>query len=405
MKRRTFRNPSTQSLCFPGEDVRETWTNEKGVWQRAEPVTGGLMGVETLAFDSAPFWCLSPGDAPDEAVALRWEALGVLNANASLCLHWTVLRKNQRALVGTLALTEEALCSDGWSNHPEKFEPSVRMLPLPENGIAIWKELGRHVVAFTREGKLLHAAVLASRLLDVDAAFELRDLCAALQAHEFLEEPSPIHIWTACESDFVPQLACLFVEAEVRKEQRPDPRPPVETGGLLPQLVATQRHQQQARQGRLLMLAAAAMMYLSFFGAWWLRLQWREGRLHQAETELALRQPEIDRVTQAQAHWLAMEGAINPDLYPVELFHQIVSLLPEEGIRLKEFQMESGKIIVSGEATTVQHALGFKGRLSECTALQHYAWKLPQPSIREDNRAEFRAEGTLNAGGAVHEGQ
>jgi len=110
-------------------------------------------------------------------------------------------------------------------------------------------------------------------------------------------------------------------------------------------------------------------------------------------------------VTQAQAHWLAMEGAINPDLYPVEVFHQIVSLLPEEGIRLKEFQIENGKIIVSGEATTVQHALGFKGRLAACAALQHHAWNFPQPSIREDNRAEFRAEGTLNAGGAVHEGQ
>lgn len=405
MKRRTFGNPSRQSLCFPGEEARETWICDNGVWQRAEPVGGGLRGVETLAFDSAPFWHLPPGDAPHEAVALRWEALGVLNASASLCLHWTILRKNQRALVGTLALTEEALCSDGWSNHPEQFEPSVRLLPLPENGMALWKELGRHVVAFTREGKLLHAAALVSRLLDGDAAFELRDLCAALQVHDFMGEPSAIHIWTACETDFVPQLACLFVETAVREEPRPDPRPPVESGGLLPQLVATQRHELQTRQGRLLLLAAAAMMYLCFFGAWWLRLQWREGSLRQAENELALRQPEIDRVTQAQAHWQALEGAINPDLYPVEVFHQIVSLLPEEGIRLKEFQLENGRIIVSGEATTVNHALGFKGRLAGCAALQNYDWNFPLPSIREDNRAEFRTEGNLNAGGAVHEGQ
>ncbi|MCF7789389.1 MAG: hypothetical protein K9N47_24925 [Prosthecobacter sp.] len=296
------------------------------------------MGIETLAFDSAPFWCLTQGDVPKEAVALRWESLGLSNAgDGTLCLHWTILRKNQRALVATLALTEESLASQGWSTHPEKFEPSVLMLPLPENGIAVWKELGRYVVAFTREGMLLHATVLSSRMLDVDAAFELRDLCAALQAHDFMDEPSAIHIWTAYETDFVPQLACLFVEAGVRKEPRPDPRPPVEAGGLLPLQVATQRHQQQIRQGKLLLLAAAAMMYLCFFGAWWLRLQWREGRLHHAETALAIRQPEIGRVTQAQAHWMAMEGAINPDLYPVEVFHQIVSLLPGEGIRLKEF--------------------------------------------------------------------
>lgn len=406
MKRRAFGSSSPQSLSFPGEEVRETWIHEEGAWRRSEPVIVGIVGVETLAFDSAPFWCLSQENVPDEAVALRWEALGLSNVGAaSLWLHWTVLRKNQRALVATLALAEEALCSDGWSRHPERFEPSVRMLPLPENGVAVWKELGRYVVAFTREGKLLHAAVLASRVLDVDAAFEMRDLCAALQGHEFMDEPSAIYLWTACETDFVPQLACLFVEAEVRKEPRPDPRPPEDAGGLLPLQVATQRQQQKLRQGRLLLLVAAAMLYLCFFGAWWLRLQWRESRLRHAETKLAIRQPEIDRVTQAQAHWLAMEGAINPDLYPVEVFHQIVSLLPEEGIRLKEFQIENGRIIVSGEATTVNHALGFKGRLAACAALQNYAWNFPVPAIREDNRAEFRTEGTLNAGGGVHEGQ
>ena len=106
----------------------------------------------------------------------------------------------------------------------------------------------------------------------------------------------------------------------------------------------------------------------------------------------------------AQAHWLEMEAAINPDLYPMELFHQIVSLLPDEGIRLKEFQIEDGRLIVSGEATMVNHALGFKDRLAACEPLQRYAWTFPVPTIREDNRAEFRAEGTLN-GGTAHEGQ
>lgn len=406
MKLASFRRSAPQSLCFPGEETRETWVDEGGVWQRSENASGALMGVEAIAFDSAPFWCLNQQESPDEAVALRWEALGLSNAgNASLWMHWPVMRRDNRVLVATLALTEESQVSGGWSHQPENFEPSACMLPLPENGMAVWKELGRCVAVFTREGKLLHVAVLASRVLDVDAAFELRDLCAALQAHGFMDEPSAIHVWTACEPDFVPQLACLFVEAGVSKESRPDPRPPANAGGLLPVQVAVMRQQQQKTQVARLMLAAAAMIYLGFFGAWWLRLQWRENRLNHAEAELIVRQPELDQVARAQAHWLAVEGAINPDLYPMELFHQIVSLLPEEGIRLKEFQITNDRIILSGEATTVNQALGFKDRLAACVALRSHAWNFPVPSIREDNRAEFRAEGTLNAGGAVHEGQ
>lgn len=406
MKRMTFGSQTKQSLCFPGEEGRETWVCEAGVWKRAEPVPGGLMGLEVLAFDSAPFWSLSQENVSEDAVALRWETLGISStSDAPQWVYWTVTRQKNRALAGTLALAADALSTEGWHANPETFEPSVRLLPLPANGIAVWRELGRCVAAFTRDGKLLHAAALASRVLDADAAYELYDLCAALQAHDFMEEPVGIHIWTACESEFVPQLACLFVEAGVIKEPRPDPRPPEEPGKLLPAHVAQQRQQSQQRQQKLMMLAVGAMMYVCFFGAWWLRLQWRDSRLSRAEAELATLQPEMEQVSQAQARWEAMEGAINPDLYPMEIFHQIVSLLPDEGIRLKEFQIDKGRIIISGEAATVNHALGFKDRLSASTALQHHTWNFPVPTIREDNRADFRAEGTLSSGGDVNEGQ
>ncbi len=395
-----LRRSSHQVLCFPGEEDRESWScTADGVWKRVENTSGGVMGIEAIAFDSAPFWSLN-ADAQDEAVALRWEGLGVSNAGESrLWTHWPVMRKEPQVLVGTLALTAGAALPEA-----PRYEPSARMLPLPDNGIAVWRELGRYVLAFTRETALLHVAVLTSRSLDVDAAFEMRDVCAALQTHGFIDEVPAIHVWTRCETDFVPQLACFFVAAGIIKEPRPDPRLPAAASGLLPTQVATLRRQQQRRQSQMLLLAAAALVYLCFFGAWWLRLQWRESGLNHADVEMTARQPEIDLVREAQAHWLEMEAAINPDLYPVELFHQIVSLLPDEGIRLKEFQIEDSRLIVSGEATTVNHALGFKDRLAACEPLQRYEWTFPVPTIREDNRAEFRAEGTLN-GGAAHEGQ
>lgn len=397
----SFQRSSQPALCFPGEEARETWLGgADGSWQRIEHAVCGVMGVEAIAFDSAPFWSLNHEDTPDEAVALRWESFSLLNEGGSrLWTHWPVTRQGKQVLVGTLALTAEA----SLPNLPG-YEPSARLLPLPENGIALWRELGRCVVAFTREAALLHVAVLTSRSLDVDAAFEVRDLSAALQAHGFLGEVSAVHVWTRCETDFAPQLACLFEAASVIKESRPDPRLPAVASGLLPVQVAAMRRQQQRRQRQTLLLAAAALVYLCFFGAWWLRLQWRESDLNQVDAEMTARQPEIDRVREAQAHWLDMEAAINPDLYPVELFHQIVSLLPDEGIRLKEFQIEDDRLIVSGEAATVNHALGFKDRLAACEPLQRYVWNFPVPAIREDNRAEFRAEGTLN-GGTAHEGQ
>ena len=406
MNAMTPRRPTPKTLCFPGEEAHEFWQCEAGgTWKRVEHASGGLMGVEAIAFDSAPFWSLNHEDAPEDAVALRWEGLGLQKErDACLWTHQAVAKKEERTLVATMALTAES----GWMEmirfHAEQFEPSVLMLPLPENGMALWMELGRYVVAFTCGQKMLHAAVLTSRRLDADAAFEARDVFAALCEHGLITELETIKVWASGDTDFVPQLACLFETASVTKEPRPFPRPPELASGLLPAQAGRKRQEKRRRHLQMMMLATAALVYLCFFSAWWLRLQARESNLSRLDREMVLAQPEMDLVRAAQARWLELEDAINPDLYPTEIFHQIVLLLPTEGIRLKEFQIEYGKLIVGGEATSVNDALRFKDRLAACDALRRYAWSFPVPAIREDNRAEFRTEGILT-GEVAHEGQ
>jgi hypothetical protein len=389
-----FRRSPQPVLSFPGEDCREAWgCDVNGVWQRVEHASGGLMGIEMVAFDSAPFWSLNHEEAPDEAVALRWEGYGLQQSDgARLWTHWVVTKREKQAIVATLALVTEpeSLAAD-------RYEPSACLLKLPADGMAVWKELGRLVVAFTRADALLHVSALTAHELDADAAFEIRDICAALQTHGFMSHLEAVHVWTHCSADFVPQMACLFEHASVIKEPRPDPKPPAHASNLLPVQVAVKKLAHQRKMRQMTLLAAAALVYLCFFGAWWLSIEWREAGLEKALAQISTQQPEIEIVREAQANWAEMEPAIAPDLYPAEIFHQVVSLLPPEGIRLKEFQIDGGKLVVAGEATTVNHALGFKDKLAACVPLQRYAWNFPVPRIRdEDNRAEFRAVGTLS---------
>jgi type II secretory pathway component PulM len=393
-------------LCFPGEMEREFWScNPEGVWKKEAHATSGVMGIESILFDSAPFWTAGIDESQDTAVALRWEALGLsAEGDSRSWMHWPVTKQDQRLLVGTVGFSPEAGEPMLSSFHGEDFEPSALMLPLPANGIAIWTELGRHIVALTRGTELLHLSALASRQLDADAALEIRDLFAALQVHGFAQDVSSIRVWTHCETDFVPQLACVFTEASVLKEPRPDPRLPKRRSHLLPASVAQRRRGDRQKQRQMMLLAALALVFLSFFGAWWGRLAWRDSRVEQAEAKLEAMQPQIAQVREAQSRWLDLEAALNPDLYPVELFHQIVTLLPEKGVRLREFQVDDTRLIIKGEATSVNHALGFRDRLASSAALSRYDWTVPVPAIREDNRAEFTAEGKSN-GEAPHESQ
>lgn len=402
MKSPSIHRAKRSTLSFPGEEVREFWScDETGLWKRTEnAATVDLTGIEALCFESSPFWSLNAVDSAEEAVALRWEGLGLqAHDDARPWTHWKVATQDNHTLIGTMALIVEPPLLE-----MARHEPSASMLPLPADGIAVWKELGRFVTAFTRDTEVAHIAVLTARELDADAAYEVRDLFAALLAHGFLSTPQTIHIWTACGTDFAPQLACLFEEAQVIKAPRPAPRPPTVASGLLPAQVAQARQTRRRRHRQIGILTAAAMLYVLFFGAWWLRLQWRESLCAREEALLATAQPKVERVLHAQERWLDLEAALDPDLYPVELFHQVVTLLPPEGIRLTEFQIENDRLILSGAATTVNHALGFKDRLAACEPLQRYGWNFPVPRILEDSRADFRAEGTLNGGG-MHEAQ
>lgn len=403
----SFRRTSQQILTFPGEEAREFWQcHADGSCQPAESGPCTIVGVESIAFDSAPFWSLGQDEGAEDAVALRWEGFGLeQEPGARLWSHWVVTRKERQLLVGTLAFAPDAEPQGREVLAAERFEVSAQLLPLPIDGIAIWRELGRYVAAFTRGAQLLHLTVLAARSLDADAAFEIRDTHAALLAHEQAGSVTAVRVWTECEPDFAPQMACLFQDSTLLKERRPAPRLPAQKSGLLPAQVAQGRRQQRELQKKMLLMAAAALMYVCFFGAWWGRLQWREARITAASALVDARQPEIDTIREAQANWLEMEAAIDPDLYPLEVYHQIVSLLPPEGIRLKEFQMDNGKIVIAGEATSVNHALGFKDKLAASQPLQRYAWNFPVPSIREDNRADFRTTGVIQGGGASNEGQ
>ncbi|MDB6004238.1 MAG: hypothetical protein JWR15_1225 [Prosthecobacter sp.] len=400
-------------LRFPGEDGWETWAGNSPqqlqlVEEPAE-TTGGVTAIETLAFDSSPFWLLinDGNDHEADAVALRWESQGIVSESAAKpWTHWTVTKTGKRVLIATLALTSETAISEWRRQSPEWFEPSASLLRLPADALCVWQELGRYVAAFTQGAKLLHVTTLSSRSLDADAAFELRDLHVALQAHGLIEKIQAVHVWTKSETDFIPQLACLFEDAAMVKEPRPAPALPEQPSGMLPTEMLIIRQQKKQRRQTMLLMAAATMMYLCFFGAWWASLRLRESQLVRAEQELAAVQPEVTTVRAAQQQWMDVEPAINPDIYPVELFHQIALLLPDEGIRLKEFQLIADRLVVSGEAASVNQALMFKEKLAACEPLQRYSWNFPVPRIRdEDSRAEFRAEGTLNGGGDGHEAQ
>jgi hypothetical protein len=183
----------------------------------------------------------------------------------------------------------------------------------------------------------------------------------------------------------------------VRVEAKPAPRIPKHHADLLPPEAGRLREDRKRRKRMAGWAAMACLAYLVFFGAWTGMLYLREAKLNRSSARQELLAPQVQAVRDAQMRWYALEAATNPDQYPVEIFHQVVSVLPDDGVRLTNFSLDE-------EARTVGHAVKFKSDLEGNQALRQYSWTIQQPSAGEDGRAKFFAEGVLN-GGLTHEGQ
>jgi hypothetical protein len=109
--------------------------------------------------------------------------------------------------------------------------------------------------------------------------------------------------------------------------------------------------------------------------------------------------PEVQAIRDAQQQFTTLDPTLNRDQFVVEMFYQLVNLLPPEGIRITRFEVRSDSLIIDGEASSPQHAIDFRGQLTGSDYFKEWGFDqgFSQNPSMQDGRATFRAEGRLNA--------
>lgn len=399
-------SPKSQCIRLPGEEGRELWLSDaSGSWKRAETDdrrAGGLWGIECVALDSAPFWSLSSkgaGVSLEETAALHWEALGLAEESWGrnwAC--WHVDDEQNQTLAGTAALVPGDEEMPWRACKPEAFDVSARLFEIPALEMAVWKELGRYVAAFQRGQGVVHFSVLQSRELNADAAWEIRDLALSLEVRGLIHQLHGCRVWTQAGDAFTSTLK-EALGVRVRMEEKPAPQLPKVHADLLPPEAGRLREESARRKRMAGWMALAALSYVLFFGGWTGLLYFREHRLQKAAAQQALLTPEVDAVREAQSRWFALESATDRDRYPVEIFYQVVSMIPEEGIRLTDFTLNEEKVAITGEVRSLSDGMRFKEDILANEALRRYTWQFSQGNAGEDGRSKFNVDGFLNGGG------
>jgi hypothetical protein len=298
-----------------------------------------------------------------------------------------------------------------WSGHPPAdafaragwFTPSAWAYRFRPAAVTLWREESRllaawsgttpdfplHVQGLSRDqagpetARELHLAELSLRLSGVP----VRTACLVWRADGEAD--------TAATPDFRDMAASLgwsFAEEPLRPEDPGQSLPAT----LVPPPAADRRRRQRDR-ARALAFVWFTVAVLGLGGFLMARPAWtKESELAARAAALDRIEPELSRLRVARQGWNLLQPALAPRRYPQELLLRCVQQVPDDGIRITQFECTQSSLLVAGEASTPQLAIAFQNRLQQQVALTGAAWDAPSPGFQPDGRASFQIQATFH---------
>ena len=71
----------------------------------------------------------------------------------------------------------------------------------------------------------------------------------------------------------------------------------------------------------------------------------------------------------------------------------MASELPGDQVRLTQFSLENGRLLIAGEASDISQAYAFLEKVKKSAVLQNYDWTSRQPQLAGKNKVRFEMEG------------
>jgi len=389
--------------------------SEDGTWQVSgeapeladlKPSAGCLIAIPVRRAFSFALWV--PAEDPSvfgDLVFTQLELRGLAGrSREATTFAWREIAREGNEILLHAVVWPAQLAARYWHGDVTEYAVSAACLPLAPDAVTIWGEEGGWVAAVTRGDKLLHFQPLTSAAPDAGMALEVWMMLAPLEAGRMLETGVTARVFH--EETDPPDLEAWRSSGGVAVVAEPLPPPvrPAAGADCLPWPVReVQTAKAAAARRQRLALAAAAVYFLLVLAlaANTLRLHWQARSL----------QAEIDRdaaavasTKEAMQRWNALDAALDPQGYPLEVLHQAARLLPEEGVRLTLFEMNLGRVILQGEAKDFTAAQLYMDAVKKSKELSGYEWTAENPKSLPNRSARFQIDGVRPGAAGQTEG-
>ena len=328
-----------------------------------------------------------------EMVQMQLEKRGLVQRqSAAASLDVRILEvQEERALVLAIVLLPD-LAPELATENAVRFEPEPYTLPIPQDRLIIWRERQRLAMTISRGRDPIHFQVLTTEEVSDESVNEIRCILLQLESQHLINELLGLAVWGEFSDEEVERLQ-QGLALKTFRESVPPPSLPATASKLLPPQVSVLHEKARRRRRIRRLIAAAAGIYLLGILSIIAYIFWQQTRITQLQNQLSADLPTVTAVQGTADQWRKVQWAVDPKLYAVELFHQVADLLPPQGMRLTAFQIEKGKVVIRGEASTAAAAFKLNEDIKQSAALKLFQWDMKSPSLRPDGRAEFIIEG------------
>ena len=368
-----------------------------------QPAENDLVAIPVRRAFSLCVWI--PADDPSvfrDLVLTQLEMRGLAGrTREDTVFSWQeITRAGSEALVQATILPAH-LASRYWHGDVTEYAVSPECLPLEKDSVTIWREQGAWVAAITRGDKLLHFQSLAEPSADNAMALEVWMMLSPLEAGNMIEA-HPRVVFYRQDGDQIDLPA--WNQGTASRASVCDFPPPVRPAaplGSVPLAVRDLQLQKKksARSQRFAFAGAAVYLALVLLLAGQtLWLHWQARRLR---AEIDRDAQAVEATKAAMDKWQALQPALEPTTYPLEVLFQISRLLPKDGVRLTLFEMNLDRVLIQGEASTLAAALKFEDDLKKNTDLEPlYDWAAEAPKQLPNGSTRFQIDGTRRGSAA-----
>ena len=379
------------------------WTKAGEALELAElkPEAGNLVAVPVRRAFSLAVWV--PAEDPSlfgDLVFTQLELRGLAGRSreATSFVWQEVAREGNEALLHAVVLPSN-LAPQYWHGEVTEYAVSPLCLPLAPDAVTIWEEEGGWVAAVTRGDRLMHFQPLSEKIPFSQMALEIWLMLAPLEAGRMLTGGGQVTMFYqgAAAPDLEEWRAAGGITVEARSF--PPPVRPSAGPGCVPLPVQNVQRTKAAGARRQKIALAAAAGYFLLVLALAANTLWLWWQAESLRASIAGQAGEVEAVRAAMQRWDALEPALNPPGYPLEVLYQTARLLPKDGVRLTLFSMNLDRVVVTGEASTLQAAQRFQEDVRKNPELAGYDWTMENPRPLPTGSARFQIDGVRH--GAV----